>query len=139
MCCDIVYTSGTTGNPKGVMISHDNFLWTLISLSSVFSQEIDLSNEKIVSYLPLSHMAAQMADIANNIANKACIYFARPDALQGSLVETLRKVRPTQFLAVPRVWEKFEERIRAAASKKGSIATSIGNWAKKIGTLATKN
>ena len=89
MCCDIVYTSGTTGNPKGVMLSHDNFLWTLISASSVFQQELDLTNERIVSYLPLSHVAGQISDIVNNITNKACIYFARPDALQGSLVETL--------------------------------------------------
>ena len=139
MCCDIVYTSGTTGNPKGVMLSHDNFLWTLISASSVFQQELDLTNERIVSYLPLSHVAGQISDIVNNITNKACIYFARPDALQGSLVETLWKVRPTQFTAVPRIWEKFEEKIKAVGSKNGGIATSIGNWAKKLGTVATMN
>ncbi len=58
MCCDIVYTSGTTGHPKGVMLSHDNFLWTLISSSQILGEELDITNERIVSYLPLSHVAA---------------------------------------------------------------------------------
>ena len=106
MCANLVYTSGTTGPPKGVMLSHDNLLWTLTASQSVL--ELDLSDERIVSYLPLSHAAAQIADLINNLSTKATIFFARPDALKGSLIGTLRAVRPTQFLAVPRVWEKLE-------------------------------
>ncbi len=73
----------------------------------IFQQHSDLQDERIVSYLPLSHIAAQIADYLTNLRYRACIYFARPDALQGSLVETLKKVRPTMFVGVPRVWEKF--------------------------------
>jgi long-chain-fatty-acid--CoA ligase ACSBG len=54
-CLTLVYTSGTTGPPKGVMLSHDNYIWT----SKVFVEMIEFTgdNERIVSYLPLSHVA----------------------------------------------------------------------------------
>ena len=83
------------------MLSHDNLLWTANVLSSTVAAELDISNERVVSYLPLCHVASQLTDISSNISNKSCIYFARPDALQGTLIDTLKKVRPTQFLAVP--------------------------------------
>ena len=57
-----------------------------------------------VSYLPLSHAAAQVADIYLPIYGASTVYFAQPDALKGSLVETLREVRPTVFFAVPRYY-----------------------------------
>ena len=49
------------------------------------------------------------------------LYFAKPDALQGTLVETLTWARPTMFLAVPRVWEKFEDKLKEIAASKPSI------------------
>lgn len=61
------------------------------------------------------------------------LYFARPDALQGSLVETLQWARPTLFLAVPRVWEKFEDKLKQIASTKPAILQSISGWAKGHG------
>ena len=57
--------------------------------------------DRFISFLPLNHIAAQS------------MYLARPDALRGTLVATLRKARPTFFVAVPRVYEKFMEAIRA--------------------------
>lgn len=58
--------------------------------------------ERIVSYLPLSHAGAQVADIYVPIYGAATVYLAQPDALKNSLAETLRAVRPTVFFAVPR-------------------------------------
>ena len=56
-CSTLVYTSGTTGNPKGVMLSHDNIYWTTL-VASDFIQMRE-STEVLVSYLPLSHVAGK--------------------------------------------------------------------------------
>lgn len=61
------------------------------------------------------------------------VYFAKPDALQGSLVETLQWAKPTLFLAVPRVWEKFEEKLKEIAASKPAILQSLSGWAKGLG------
>ena len=60
------------------------------------------SGERAVSYLPLSHAGAQEADIYLSIYAAATVHFAQPDALKGSIAETLREVKPTIFYAVPR-------------------------------------
>jgi long-chain-fatty-acid--CoA ligase ACSBG len=61
------------------------------------------------------------------------LYFAKPDALQGSLVQTLSWAKPTMFLAVPRVWEKMEEKLKEIGASKGAILQSISGWAKGHG------
>ena len=61
-CCTLIYTSGTTGNPKGVMISHDNAVWTAKS-NVLHNKAITAGPLRVVSYLPLSHIAAQIVDI----------------------------------------------------------------------------
>jgi long-chain-fatty-acid--CoA ligase ACSBG len=55
-CCTVVYTSGTTGPPKGVMLSHDNYMW--VSRITVELAGINGDDDHIVSFLPLSHVAA---------------------------------------------------------------------------------
>uniref|UniRef100_A0A669EWU2 long-chain-fatty-acid--CoA ligase n=1 Tax=Oreochromis niloticus TaxID=8128 RepID=A0A669EWU2_ORENI len=113
-CCTLIYTSGTTGNPKGVMLSHDNITWTAHMGCTILKAKG--GEEILVSYLPLSHVAAQMVDIWVCMGFAGTIYFADPDALKGSLVNTLKEVRPTCFLGVPRVWEKIEEKMKATAA-----------------------
>ena len=83
------------------------------------------TEEAIVSYLPLSHIAAQMLDIHSPInfsaraGTSACVYFARPTALKdGSLVLTMQAARPTYFFGVPRVWEKMGAKIKAKGAKR---------------------
>lgn len=114
-CCTLVYTSGTTGNPKGVMLSHDNYTWTAKSSLSKYGLD-PLNQERLVSYLPLSHVAAQITDIIGGVVASIHIYFADSTALSGSLVEYLKEVRPTFFFSVPRVWEKIEEKMKAMAA-----------------------
>ena len=65
-CCNIVYTSGTTGPPKAVMLSHDNMTWTGNSLDKDFGHIYGREGNKGVSYLPLSHIASQFFDIICN-------------------------------------------------------------------------
>lgn len=64
-CCDVVYTSGTTGNPKAVLLSHDNLTYTAATSSILSNNLIGENAERLrtVSYLPLSHIAGQMVDI----------------------------------------------------------------------------
>jgi long-chain-fatty-acid--CoA ligase ACSBG len=81
-CSTLVYTSGTTGNPKGVMLSHDNLCWSIQSIFSEFSKDQQwTSSDRIVSYLPLSHIAGLIVDVMGQALYGHCVYFARPDAL----------------------------------------------------------
>lgn len=111
----IIYTSGTTGDPKGVVITHKNIIETLkSSLNSIQSRSnINIHiQESFISYLPLNHVAAQMMDIYVPLAGVGIVHFADKDALKGSLRDTMKDVRPTIFIGVPRVWEKVYEKIK---------------------------
>ncbi|XP_007442007.1 long-chain-fatty-acid--CoA ligase ACSBG2 [Python bivittatus] len=133
-CCTIIYTSGTTGNPKGVMLSHDNITWTARASGEYVGLKTALEDqESVVSYLPLSHIAAQMIDIWLPITFGVQTFFADPDALKGSLVDTLREVRPTAFMGVPRVWEKMQERMKSVGAKSSTLKKKIAFWAKAVG------
>ena len=106
--CTLIYTSGTTGPPKAVMITHDNITWTVHALlKSAVPDGLVGPTDCGVSYLPLSHIAAQILDIYLAMERGSQAYFAQPDALKGSLIVTLKEVRPTVFFGVPRVWEKI--------------------------------
>jgi long-chain-fatty-acid--CoA ligase ACSBG len=135
-CCTLIYTSGTTGNPKAVMITHDNITWTPQSVFGVLGADFGAKEEHSISYLPLSHVAAQMLDIHMPIAvtatrgGFATVHFARPDALKGSLKNTLTHVRPTLFFGVPRVWEKFAEAMQAVGAASTGLKKMLGNFAK---------
>eukprot|EP00644_Phytophthora_capsici_P006963 jgi/Phyca11/103968/e_gw1.8.568.1 len=109
-CCTLIYTSGTTGPPKAVMISHDNLTWTVAAAMNTLPALGDA--KRTVSYLPLSHAAAQMLDIHLPLAIGSEVYFAGPDALRGGLLGTLQEVRPNFFFGVPRVWEKMMESLK---------------------------
>lgn len=110
-CASLIYTSGTTGEPKGVMLSHDNLTWTPKSLVET-SHVLEPGKEVIVSYLPLSHIAAQIADIYTILILGGMTYFAQPDALKGTLGKSLLEVQSTLFVGVPRVWEKFYDSLK---------------------------
>ncbi|XP_035450493.2 very long-chain-fatty-acid--CoA ligase bubblegum isoform X2 [Spodoptera frugiperda] len=131
-CCTLVYTSGTVGPPKAVMLSHDNLTWDAYSITERVG-DLQPTYDRIISFLPLSHVAAQVVDIYTTLSNAIPVFFAQPDALKGSLVETLKEVRPTRFLAVPRVWEKMYEKIMAVGASSGYIKKQIAMCAKDKG------
>lgn len=87
----------------------------------------------LFSYLPLSHIAAQECDIYVPLCYGAAVYFAQPDALKGSLGETLKEVRPTIFLGVPRVWEKIAEKMKEIGKNSSPVRKYIASWARYIG------
>ncbi|XP_067888550.1 long-chain-fatty-acid--CoA ligase ACSBG2-like isoform X2 [Heterodontus francisci] len=131
-CCMLIYTSGTTGIPKAVMLSHDNLTWTAKAAGKVAGITSEVP-ERVVSFLPMSHIAAQIMDIWIPMKFGATTYFAKPDALKGTLVNTMREVQPTAFLGVPRVWEKMEEKMKDASAQSSFLRRKIAIWAKGIG------
>lgn len=131
-CSTLIYTSGTTGPPKAVMISHDNATWT----TRMLCESVPTLNhtDRIVSYLPLSHIAAQIIDVHAPIRLGCKLYFAQPDALKGSLTTTLKDAKPTFFFGVPRVWEKIQEKMAAMGRQTTGFKKTISTWAKNLGT-----
>ncbi|GMV42969.1 MAG: long-chain acyl-CoA synthetase [Myxococcales bacterium] len=121
----LIYTSGTTGPPKGAMLSHKNLAWTARSAIDMMTRggEAVSPDDCSLSYLPLSHIAEQMFSIHLPITGGYPIWFAEGlDKLKDNLPEA----RPTIFLAVPRVWEKF------AAALQGKLALATGFKAKLV-------
>eukprot|EP00977_Amphora_coffeiformis_P001009 scaffold219_cov156-Amphora_coffeaeformis.AAC.7 len=134
----LVYTSGTTGNPKAVELTHKN----VYRVCAMMHSRIPLDETtKVVSYLPLSHIAAMGIDIYSSVFCGASVHFADSNALRGSLKDTLLRVRPTLFFGVPRVWEKMAAAMQTAAAKSyskpvtGVVLKSIGSAAKAVGRL----
>ncbi|KAL9986588.1 hypothetical protein ACROYT_G000756 [Oculina patagonica] len=137
-CSTLIYTSGTTGNPKGVMLSHDNVVWT----AETASQHVKAGEkfvEQVISYLPLSHIAAQELDIFMPIHLVASVWFAQADALKGSLVQTLREVRPTLFFGVPRVYEKIMEKLKELGQSVTGMKRKMATWAKGVALKGNMN
>ncbi len=103
----LIYTSGTTGTPKGVMITQRNVVWT----AEVLRRAADVAfGPKMVSYLPLAHIAERMA------THYLCTYLAGqvwfcPNL--ANVLEYIQAARPTIFFGVPRVYEKFHSRLLA--------------------------
>jgi long-chain-fatty-acid--CoA ligase ACSBG len=87
--------------------------------------------------LPLSHVAGLFADLIAPLISGYHVYFAQPDALQGTIINTLKEVRPIAFFSVPRVWEKIDEKMKQIAKQNGWLKTKIANWAKSIGPEGT--
>ncbi|XP_039501493.1 long-chain-fatty-acid--CoA ligase heimdall [Drosophila santomea] len=115
-CAMLIFTSGTVGMPKAVMLSHDSLVFDTKS-AAAHMQDIQVGKESFVSYLPLSHVAAQIFDVFLALSHAGCVTFADKDALKGTLIKTFRKARPTKMFGVPRVFEKLQERLVAAEAK----------------------
>lgn len=128
--CMVIYTSGTTGSPKGVMLSHRNLIWTAGTLAEFFGIG---SSYRGLSYLPLSHVAEQIVSLFAGLVTGGCIAFA--ESLE-TVLEDLREIRPTFFFAVPRVWEKIQSRMEAAAASSQGLRRRLVGWARRIGREA---
>jgi long-chain acyl-CoA synthetase len=109
----LCYTSGTGGRPKGVMLSHGN---VLANVAGCRATGMGRADDVFLSFLPLSHMFERTGGYYLPLALGAGVAFARGIA---QLAEDFATQRPTAIFAVPRVFEKFAERIRAAVGAAG--------------------
>jgi long-chain acyl-CoA synthetase len=103
----LLYTSGTTGTPKGVLLTHRNVLYEVTAAEIMGTVEPGV---RWVSYLPLAHIAERMFTIYLPLTFAGHVYFC-PDSAR--LVQAVGAVRPTAFFGVPRVWEKMQAGIQA--------------------------
>jgi long-chain acyl-CoA synthetase len=131
-----VYTSGTTGPPKAVMLSHANIWWT----ATHSEQHIpigDADGARALSYLPLSHIAERMISHLLQIYYGTQTWFA--ESIDTLLVD-LNACKPTYFFGVPRVWEKFYAGVQAkmAAADPNDRKTKLARKAIQLGTEVTK-
>ncbi len=107
----IVYTSGTTGPPKGAVLTHANVMATLRSVTDIVPLTPD---DRFLSFLPLSHITERSVSHFGLIASGGETWFARSIS---TVAEDLPDCRPTIFFAVPRVWEKIREGVEARVAR----------------------
>jgi long-chain acyl-CoA synthetase len=115
----IVYTSGTTGPPKGAELTHDN----LEAAIRVITAVVPIGPEdRFLSFLPLAHIAERIVSHFGQIVSGGETWFARS---LSTVAEDLRACRPTIFFAVPRVWEKFQMAIREEVERSSGVARRL--------------
>ena len=126
----IVYTSGTTGPPKGAMITHENLRFAAITWGLVYDYR---KNDEVLSYLPLCHVAERVISVANAVYHGYVVNFGEDT---NSFTEDLREVQPTFFLGVPRVWEKMLAAVQIRSNDATWLKRSLFNfWTKQGGLL----
>ncbi|MBN1882118.1 MAG: long-chain fatty acid--CoA ligase [Deltaproteobacteria bacterium] len=124
----IVYTSGTTGPPKGCLLSHRNTLYVLDSIHALI--QIDNRVHRSLLILPLSHFYPRVSGYYYNLYQN--IPLAIAESID-TLAADMALVRPTYFCSVPRVFEKVYARIVSAAEKGSPLKRALFRWAVSIG------
>jgi long-chain acyl-CoA synthetase len=123
----IVYTSGTTGKPKGVMLTHRN---VVANVQGILARVVPTQDDVFLSFLPLSHTFERTGGYYLPLATGSCVAYARSVAL---LAEDLKTVRPTVLVSVPRIYErvfaKLQESLAGSALKTWLFeATQAVGW-----------
>jgi long-chain acyl-CoA synthetase len=128
-CCCIIYTSGTGGTPKGVMLTHGSILCNCMGAHDLLS-EFGLGEEVFLSFLPLSHAYEHTAGQFFPISIGAEIYYAESI---DKLVDNMAEVRPTLMLAVPRLYEVMHQRITRALDRASTFRRRLFERAVALG------
>jgi long-chain acyl-CoA synthetase len=129
----IVYTSGTTGPPKGAMLSHRN----LLAAAETITQAIDARPEdEALSYLPLCHVAERLGSVIDALKVGYVVNFGEGGESFGA---DLREVQPTIFLGVPRVWEKMMAGVQIRLGDASALKRGVARfWLKRGAAIAHK-
>jgi long-chain acyl-CoA synthetase len=123
----LIYTSGTTGNPKGAMLSHGNLATNVLDALAAVDVQAGLC---CLSILPLCHIFERMAGNYTMFHAGVAIYYA--ESMQ-TIPRDLLEVRPQVLLGVPRVFEKFYDRVREQVAAKGRLSQRIFHWTMAMG------
>ena len=124
----IIYTSGTTGNPKGVMLTHKNFVSNVNQLNDV-DPEFLSGDHMFLSFLPLAH------SLERTVGYYSAIFLGHKVAFAEStekLLENLNEIHPTFMVSVPRIYEKVHSGINAKVAKAPPVKKALFNWAMGI-------
>ncbi len=130
----IIYTSGTGGAPKGVMLSHGAILHNCIGARDAL-KDINLGHEVFLSFLPLSHSYEHSAGQCFPISIGAEIYYTEADNLAANMLEA----RPTIMTAVPRLYETLHSRITRGVKKQGGKKEQLFNKTVELGRKKYEN
>jgi long-chain acyl-CoA synthetase len=122
----IVYTSGTTGVPKGAVLTHDNITFTA---QSVFGSTQILDGDHTLLFLPLAHIFARTCVFSALFAGCTTTFARAID----TIAEDFKIARPHWFPSVPRIYEKVHTKIISGAQAKGGLALKLFNWACAVG------
>jgi long-chain acyl-CoA synthetase len=122
----LIYTSGTTGKPKGVMLTHDNWVF---EAESVADLGLLGPGDKQMLFLPLAHSFAKVLEVVFIRLGVATAI----DGVIDDLVPNLAVVRPTVMAGVPRVFEKVYNRVVTGAKEGGGVKYKIFQWALGVG------
>ena len=121
--CTICYTSGTTGLPKGAMITNRNFI---AALMGTIQQELRPEAwDRYLSYLPLAHVLERCVQLAFIVAG-ARVGYSQGDTRK--IVDDLKALRPTVFCSVPRLLNRMYDAIKASIKKQGRVVEALFNW-----------
>lgn len=127
----IIYTSGTTGNPKGVMITHANFLSNYDACKSL----IDVSEtDVLLSFLPLSHVFERLGGHYVPLFSGAKIAYAESTF---TVAQNMQEVSPTVMLSVPRLYETMHDRVLRAVEAGSSLKQKIFHWGVSVGSAVS--
>jgi long-chain acyl-CoA synthetase len=121
----LVYTSGTTGRPKGAMLSHANICASLAAVNNSMFEGLPMGGER-VAFLPLCHIAERMVGEYVPILRRSIINFVENPE---TVFDNLREVQPVVFFAVPRVWEKVFSTVAIAIKEAGAVQKLAYAWA----------
>ncbi|MCH7676158.1 long-chain fatty acid--CoA ligase [candidate division KSB1 bacterium] len=128
----IIYTSGTTGTPKGVMLSHSNFVSNFLACS----EALDIvSSDKGLSFLPLSHAFERTVDYVYFYRGATIVYSSSLE----NVGEDLMNCTPNIMASVPRFFEKVKAKIEAKVEEGSVLKQKLFNWALKVGKEKSEN